>query len=100
MLIGMLVAAIINFVPYVLTSARLIELKTIKQLRVNALPFLISMLTAIIVTTVDQFLLFELSPFPRLIIQTIIFMTVLLIQGFLFRPFPISNELAIWRNRT
>ena len=85
MLVGMLAAAAINFLPSVILSARVIQLEAKRQLVVNSLPFGLSVVAACIVIAADTFLMSGTSPIVRLLLQSIVFFGVLGCLGWMLR---------------
>ena len=87
---GMLIAAILNFVPYLYFSGRLIDMTVKEQLKVNAGPFLIAAGVAAAVYLTSYFLLSDMLPLALLVVKTVAFAAGVLGCYWLFKPYPID----------
>ena len=94
LLIGSLVAAILNFLPYVYFPARLIDMRVKDQLLVNLAPFLISASAASLIVFVAPIVTDSLSNWGRLVANTIIYVGIVGIFYMVVKPFPLKQFIA------
>jgi len=95
MLIGMLIAAMINFLPQMIFIKDAIQLDVLQQLRANSLPFIMAAIAATAVYTMNYTFMNELSPSIKILLQTIFFVSTLLFLAIVFRPFPFDKPLRL-----
>ena len=97
---GMLIAAILNFVPYLYFSGRLIDMTVKEQLSVNAGPFLIAVGIATTVHVTSYFFLGDMMPLALLAVKTVAFVAGVFGCYWLFKPYPIDFFSNVYFQRT